>query len=138
MHEVCRARRRTKCDLPCRNQTDLFAHEGTQYAGSVDDATQDWAVEVKIPWAAMQGSFKGDLAQGDADGNGTDVFPPAALDQIGFNIVVIDYDVDFEGDPQLQVVGSTHPGDWPWSPWPWSMPDEATQETMTFIEASAE
>ena len=119
-------------------QTDLFAHEGTQYAGSVDDATQDWMVEVKIPWAAMQGSFKGDLAQGDADGNGTDVFPPAALDQIGFNVIVIDYDVEFEGDPQLQVVGSTHPGDWPWSPWPWAEPDQPTQETMTFIEAPAQ
>ena len=52
-------------------QTDLFAHEGTQYAGSVDDATQDWMVEVKIPWAAMQGNFKGDLALGDADGDGS-------------------------------------------------------------------
>ena len=119
-------------------QTDLFAHEGTQYAGSVDDATQDWMVEVKIPWSALQGNFKGDLAQGDADGDGKDVFPPAALDQIGFNVIVIDYDVDFEGDPQLQVVGSTHPGDWPWSPWPWSAPDVATQETMTFIEAPAQ
>ena len=119
-------------------QTDLFAHEETQYAGSVDDATQDWAVEVKIPWSALLGDFKGDLAQGDADGNGKDVLPPAALDRIGFNIIVIDYDVDFEGDPQLQVIGSTHPGDWPWSPWPWSAPDTATQETMTFIEASAQ
>ncbi|MHC4430479.1 MAG: sugar-binding protein [Planctomycetota bacterium] len=117
-------------------QTDLFAHEGTQYAGSVDDATQDWAVEVKIPWSALQGDFKGDLAQGDADGDGADVLPPAALDQIGFNIIAIDYDVDFDGNPQLQVIGSTHPGDWPWSPWPWSAPDAATQETMTFIEAS--
>jgi len=86
----------------------------------------------------LQGDFKGDLVQGDADGDGKDVFPPAALDQIGFNIIVIDYDVDFDGDPQLQVVGSTHPGDWPWSPWPWSAPDTATQETMTFIEASAQ
>ena len=119
-------------------QTDLFAHEGTQYAGSVDDATQDWMVEVKIPWSALQGNFKGDLAQGDADGDGMDVFPPAALDQIGFNVIAIDYDVDFDGNPQLQVVGSTHPGDWPWSPWPWSAPDTATQETMTFIEASAQ
>jgi hypothetical protein len=104
----------------------------------VDDDTQDWMVEVKIPWSAMQGDFKGDLAQGDADGDGMDVFPPAALDQIGFNVIVIDYDVDFHGDPQLQVVGSTHPGDWPWSPWPWLAPDVATQETMTFIEASAQ
>ena len=119
-------------------QTDLFAHEAVQYAGSVDDATQDWMVEVKIPWSALQGNFKGDLAQGDADGDGKDVFPPAALDQIGFNVIVIDYDIDFDGNPQLQVVGSTHPGDWPWSPWPWSAPDTATQETMTFVEVSAQ
>jgi hypothetical protein len=119
-------------------QTDLFAHEGTEYAGSVDDATQDWMVEVKIPWAALQGSFKGDLAQGDADGDGADVFPPTALDQIGFNVIVIDYDVDFEGDPELQVLGCTHTGDWPWSPWPWAEPDQTTQETMTFVEAAAQ
>lgn len=119
-------------------QTDLFAHEGTQYAGFVDDASQNWMVEVKIPWAALQGAFKGDLAQGDADGDGKDVFPPAVLDRIGFNVIVIDYDVDFDGNPQLQVIGSTHPGDWPWSPWPWSEPDTVTQETMTFIEASAQ
>ena len=116
-------------------QTDLFAHEGIQYAGSVDDGTQDWMVEVKIPWSAMQGDFKGDLAQGDADGDGMDVFPPAPLDQIGFNIIAIDYDVDFHGEPQLQALGSTHPGDWPWSPWPWAEPDQPTQETLTFVEA---
>lgn len=119
-------------------QTDLFAHEGTQYAGSVDDDTQDWMVEVKIPWSTMKGNFKGDLAQGDADADGMDVFPPVALDQIGFNVIVIDYDIDFHGNPLLQVIGSTHPGDWPWSPWPWLAPSETTQETMTFIEASAQ
>ena len=101
-------------------QTDLFAHEGTQYAGSVDDDTQDWMAEVKIPWAAMQGDFL------------TDVFPPALFDQIGFSVITIDYDVDYDGNPELQSIGSTHPGDWPWSPWPWSSGD--TQETMTFIE----
>jgi len=115
-------------------QTDLFAHEGTQYAGFVDQSSQNWMVEVKIPWAAMQGDFKGDLALGDADGDGKDVFPPAALDRIGFNVIVIDYDVDFDGNPQLQVLGSTHPGDWPWSPWPWADPAQPTQETMTFVE----
>jgi len=119
-------------------QTNLFAHEGVEYAGSVDDATQDWMVEVKIPWAAMQGDFKGDLALGDADGDGKDVFPPAALDRIGFNVIVIDYDVDFDGNPQLQALGSTHPGDWPWSPWPWVDPAQPTQETMTFVEASGQ
>jgi hypothetical protein len=119
-------------------QTDLFAHEGTQYAGSVNDATQDWMVEVKIPWVAMQGDFKGDLALGDADGDGKDVFPPVALDQIGFNVIIIDYDVDFEGNPQLQALGSTHPGTWPWSPWPWADPDQPTQETMTFVESSGQ
>jgi Carbohydrate family 9 binding domain-like len=101
-------------------QTDLFAHEGTQYAGSVDDDTQDWMAEVKIPWAAMQADFP------------PDAFPPSLFDQIGFSVITIDYDVDYDGNPELQSISSTHPGDWPWSPWPWSSGD--TQETMTFIE----
>lgn len=101
-------------------QTDLFAHAGTQFAGSVNDATQDWMVEVKIPWTALQ------------EGLGTGVFPPSVFDQIGFSVITIDYDVDFDGNPELHSIGSTHPGDWPWSPWPWS--EDNTQETMTFIE----
>lgn len=51
-----------------------------EYAGSVDPATQDWAVEVRIPWSAMQGDFE------------ADVFPPSAGDSVGFSILGIDYD----------------------------------------------
>lgn len=51
-----------------------------EYAGSVDPATQDWTVEVRIPWSAMQGDFE------------TDVFPPGAGDSVGFSILGIDYD----------------------------------------------
>ena len=114
-------------------QTDLFAHELTRYAGSVDEETQNWMVEVKIPWAAMQGDFKG-----DEDNDGKNVFPPDLLDEIGFNIVVIDFDVDADGNPQHQVLASTHSGSWPWAPWPWALPGDATQETLTFIETPAQ
>jgi hypothetical protein len=105
----------------------------TRYAGSVDEDTQNWMVEVKIPWAAMQGDFKG-----DKDDDGKNVFPPDLLDKIGFNIVAIDFDVDADGNPQHQVLASTHGGSWPWAPWPWALPEDATQETLTFIEAPAQ
>ena len=50
------------------------------YAGAVNAQTQDWAVEVKIPWSAMQGDFE------------TDVFPPGVGDSVGFSLLGIDYD----------------------------------------------
>ena len=60
---------------------DLFAAgSGTEYAASVDPATQDWTVEVRIPWTTLQGSFTPEL------------FPPTAGDQIGFSLLGIDYD----------------------------------------------
>jgi len=60
---------------------DLFAADtGTQYAAAVDAATNDWTVEVRIPWTALQGSFTPEL------------FPPAVGDQVGFSLLGIDYD----------------------------------------------
>jgi hypothetical protein len=58
--------------------TDIMAQ--AEYACSIDPATQDWAVEVRIPWTAMQGDFE------------ADVFPPSAGDSVGFSLLGIDYD----------------------------------------------
>jgi len=52
----------------------------SDYAASVDPATQDWTVEIRIPWSAMQGDFE------------TDVFPPNVGDSVGFSVLGIDYD----------------------------------------------
>jgi len=57
---------------------DIMAQ--AEYAGSVDPNTQDWTMEVKIPWSAMQGDFE------------TDVFPPNLGDSVGFSLLGIDYD----------------------------------------------
>jgi hypothetical protein len=57
---------------------DIMAQ--SDYAGSVDPATQDWTVEIRIPWSAMQGDFA------------ADVFPPNAGDSVGFSVLGIDYD----------------------------------------------
>jgi len=61
------------------------------------------------------------------------VLPPDLLDEIGFNIVVIDFDVDADGNPQHQVLASTDSGSWPWV-----LRGDTTQETLTFIEAPAQ
>ena len=52
----------------------------SEYASTVDTATQDWMVEVRIPWLAMQGDFA------------ADVFPPNVGDSVGFSVLGIDYD----------------------------------------------
>ncbi len=52
----------------------------SEYAAHVDADTQDWAVEIKIPWSAMQGDFE------------NEVFPPSAGDMVGFCVLAIDYD----------------------------------------------
>ncbi|MHC4116936.1 MAG: sugar-binding protein [Planctomycetota bacterium] len=57
---------------------DIMAQ--SEYAASVDPATQDWTVEVKIPWSAMQGDFA------------AEVFPPNPGDSVGFSVLAIDYD----------------------------------------------
>ena len=48
--------------------------------GCVGHLCQDWMVEVRIPWSAMQGDFV------------TDVFPPNVGDSVGFSVLGIDYD----------------------------------------------
>ncbi|NPU98139.1 MAG: hypothetical protein HPY51_13110 [Candidatus Omnitrophica bacterium] len=49
------------------------------FAGKVDPNTSDWAVEIKIPWSAMNGFSK-------------PVFPPKTGDRVGFVVLAIDYD----------------------------------------------
>ncbi len=111
-------------------KNDLFGDpcDPAVYAGSVSDETQDWMVEVKIPWRVMTGAFTGDLVNGDADGNGRNVFPPQLLDQIGFSFIAGDSD-DVDGQTQLQFFATTHVG-----AWPWRFTENKTQETLTFIE----
>ena len=109
---------------------DLFGDpcDPALYAGSVNDETQDWMVEVKIPWRLMTGDFAGDLVNGDADGNNRDVFPPQLQDQIGFNIIAADSD-EVGGQAKMQFFATNHVG-----AWPWKFVGDKTQETLTFIE----
>jgi hypothetical protein len=72
---------------------DIMAQ--SQYAGSVDPVTQDWTVEIKIPWSALQGDFV------------ADVFPPNVGDSVGFSVLAIDYD-----DGALGWFAAN--GDFPW------------------------
>ena len=110
-------------------KNDLFSDpcDPALYAGSVNDETQDWMVEVKIPWRVMTGAFTGDLVNTDADANNRNVFPPQLLDQIGFSIIAGDLDA-VGGQRQLQLFATTHVGAWPWSR------GDKTQEILTFIE----
>ncbi len=87
---------------------DLFAAgSGTEYAATVDPATRDWTVEVRIPWTALQGSFNPEL------------FPPAAGDEVGFSLLGIDYD-----DGVLEWFGCIENAPW----------TGQGLQTMTFIE----
>jgi len=72
---------------------DIMAQ--SEYAASVDPATQDWTVEVRIPWSAMQGDFA------------AEVFPPDVGDSVGFSVLAIDYD-----DGVLGWFAAN--GDFPW------------------------
>jgi len=111
-------------------KNDLFGDpcDPAVYAGSVSDETQDWMVEVRIPWRGMTGAFTGDLVNTDADANNRNVFPPQLLDQIGFSIVAGDSDA-IGSQRQLQLFATTHVG-----AWPWKFMGDKTQETLTFIE----
>jgi len=68
--------------------------EQSEIAGGVDPDTQDWVIEMAIPWDNMIGDFNADLAKGDSDGNGRNVFPPLFGDVVGFVAFGIDVDSD--------------------------------------------
>ena len=123
-----------KNDFPATKfiKYDLFRNEPVVYAGHVDDNTQDWSVEIKIPWASMIGDFLGDLVNGDADGDGQNVFPPALLDQVGFSLVAIDWDSDTEGEvPTQDILSCTHGPSFSWQ----MVSGTPTQEPLTFVAA---
>lgn len=77
----------------------------SEIAANLDAATQDWTVEIKIPWSALQ--------LGDAT-------PPAAGDSLGFSLLGIDYD-----NGELQWFSCTAPM------FPWQ---GGGLQTMTFVE----
>lgn len=83
--------------------------EESEKAGSLDPATQDWMVEVKIPWTKMIGDFAGDILQGDADGDGENVFPPSVGDVVGFAA----FGIDVDSDSGYSFFACTH-GSLPW------------------------
>ena len=68
--------------------------EESEIAGGVDPDTQDWVLEMAIPWDNLIGDFSADLAKGDSDGNGRNVFPPYPGDVVGFVAFGIDVDSD--------------------------------------------
>jgi len=107
---------------------DLFQDPVVLYSGHVDDETQDWSVELKIPWIAMIGDFQGDLVNGDSDGDGKNVFPPDLLDEVGFTIQPRDW--DYVGDtPTLGLSATNHGGTFPWAP----LPDDHVQQRLIFV-----
>jgi len=109
---------------------DLFVNPDVLYSGHVDDETQDWSVELKIPWRVMVGDFPGDLVNGDSDGDGKNVFPPDLGDEVGFTIQPRDW--DYVGEtPTLEINGQNHGGSWPWQP----ITDNPVQERLIFVEA---
>jgi hypothetical protein len=110
---------------------DLFQHPETEYAGSVNAETQAWTVELKIPFRLMIGDFKNDLANGDRDGDGKNVFPPEVGDVVGFSIITIDFDLDDLGNAGLRLLSSTNTGFFPWQ-----NKGSQTQQPLTFVGAS--
>ena len=99
---------------------DLFQHPEVEYAGAVDEATQDWTVELKIPWWALVGDFRNDIFK---------PYPALGL-QVGFNIVVGDFDPAADGTAQLEIRACTHPG-----AFPWQITQDQTSEILTFVDA---
>ncbi|MCG8700168.1 MAG: hypothetical protein MI922_19085, partial [Bacteroidales bacterium] len=113
---------------------DLFQNSEAQYMGKMDPDTQDWTMELKIPWVLMIGDFQGDLVNGDLDGDGKNVFPPSVGDTVGFAIMAIDYD---EGVSE-QLAG-THIGSWPWQHSGPATPEGTqSQQPLTFVDANGQ
>jgi len=108
----------------------IFMNPDVLVAGKVDPDTQDWTVELKIPWVVLVGDFPEDKVNGDLDGNGRDVFPPVVGDTIGFAIMALDYDGDHN------FLSGTHPGFWSWfHGGPMTPNGKQTQEPLTFVAA---
>jgi len=107
---------------------NLFQSAAVLYSGHVDDETQDWSVELKIPWVEMIGDFPGDLVNGDSDGDGKNVFPPDIDDQIGFTIQPRDWD-DVEGTATLELSATNNAWSWPWFP----ITGNPVQERLNFV-----
>ncbi len=99
---------------------DLFQNPEVEYAGAVDEATQDWTVELKIPWPVLVGDFRNDIFK-----------PSPALGlQVGFNIVANDYDQAADGTAQKEILACTHPG-----AFPWQITQDQTAQILTFVDA---
>ena len=109
---------------------EIFQNPEVLVAGKVDPDTQDWTVELKIPWVILVGDFPEDMANGDADGNGRDVFPPVVGDVVGFSILAIDE------DDGVRLLSGTHAGfaiarhGGPMTP-----NGKQTQDPLTFVAA---
>jgi hypothetical protein len=83
--------------------------EQSEIAGGVDPDTQDWVIEMTIPWVNMIGDFNADLAKGDSDGNGRNVFPPLFGDVVGF----VAFGIDVDSDSGYSFFYCTH-NSFPW------------------------
>ena len=83
--------------------------EQSEITGGVDPDTQDWVIEMAIPWVNMIGDFNADLAKGDSDGNGRNVFPPLFGDVVGF----VAFGIDVDSDTAYSFFYCTHDS-FPW------------------------
>ena len=98
--------------------------EESEIAGGVDPDTQDWVLEMAIPWDNLVGVFSADLARGDSDGNGRDVFPPYPGDVVGF----VAFGIDVDSDAGYTFFSCTH------NSMPW---DGAGLGELRFVEPTA-
>jgi hypothetical protein len=83
--------------------------EQSEIVGGVNPDTQDWVIEMAIPWVNMIGDFNADLAKGDSDGNGRNVFPPLFGDVVGF----VAFGIDVDSDTAYSFFYCTHDS-FPW------------------------
>ncbi|MCP4259567.1 MAG: hypothetical protein GY774_18960 [Planctomycetes bacterium] len=83
--------------------------EQSEIVGGVNPDTQDWVIEMAIPWVNMIGDFNADLAKGDSDGNGRNVFPPLFGDVVGF----VAFGIDVDSDAAYSFFYCTHDS-FPW------------------------
>ena len=118
-------------DLFQPGNTDPARESRVELAGHLDNETQDWSIELKIPWGFMIGDFPGDLVNGDADGDGKNVFPPVIGQEAGYTILPRDWDLDETG--AVSNATGMRATNKPWYQ-PWQvMPDNPTSQTLTFL-----